>query len=129
LGRRARLVVVAAATATAVAATTTTAATTAATTATATAASAAAAAAATTAAAVAATAAATAAALGLTRLVDDDGAAAERLPVELVDRRLCLAVVGHFDERESAWSSGIAIGDDLYLPNLSCASTLEKLLD
>jgi hypothetical protein len=74
-------------------------------------------------------ASASAATLRLARLVDDDGATAERLTVELVDRGLRLAVVSHLDESEASRSSGVAIGHDFDLLDLTSAAALEECLD
>src|SRR6267378_4102085 len=47
------------------------------------------------------------------RLVDDQGAAAEVLPVQLGDRLLRLVGVLHVDEGEAARPSRVPVGDDL----------------
>jgi hypothetical protein len=78
------------------------------------AATAAAAAATATTAAAAVTTTATAAGAIFTRtgLVDVDGATAEVLAVQGLDRGVGLAGVGHLDEGESTGTTGLAIGDD-----------------
>src|SRR5262249_30991165 len=68
----------------------------------------------------AAPAVATTAAAAFTRgtrlgLVDRQGAALERGPVERLDRRRGLAVVGHFDEPEAPRAARLPVGDDLGL--------------
>src|SRR4051812_46528117 len=63
----------------------------------------------------AATAAAAAAAAVLTGpgFVDGEGAAVVLLAVEGGDGRICLGVVGHFDEPEALAAAGVSVVDDL----------------
>jgi len=61
----------------------------------------------------------TAAGSPLARLAHRERPAAERLPVQRGHGRLRLGVGRHLDESEPAWPTGLPVGDDLDLLDLS----------
>jgi hypothetical protein len=67
----------------------------------------------------------------LARLIDGERAPIERLPIQLLDRRLRVLVVRKFDECESARLTGHTIGDDADTDDLAtagCARIAQRCL-